>query len=75
MFRFENFPPKSVPSHGAIKALLRMGGVFAVAVGLLATGPAQAAELIKCAFPYWFGFAPTMEAIAVSAMASMVVAS
>ena len=49
-------------TRGAAKALLRMGGVLTVAVGLLATGPAQAAELIKCAFPYWFGFAPTMVA-------------
>ena len=24
--------------------------------------PAKAADLIKCAFPYWFGFAPTMVA-------------
>ena len=32
--------------------------------GLLLWGPtpAAAADLIKCAYPYWFGFAPTMVA-------------
>jgi NitT/TauT family transport system substrate-binding protein len=39
-----------------------MGGALAVVVGLFATGPAQAGELIKCAYPFWFGFAPTLVA-------------
>ena len=32
---------------------------LATAVVLGASIPANAAELIKCAYPYWFGFAPT----------------
>ncbi|MEX1109052.1 MAG: ABC transporter substrate-binding protein, partial [Dongiaceae bacterium] len=36
-----------------------------MAVGLLATAgaPAQAADEIRCAYPYWFGFAPVPVAI------------
>ena len=69
MKRLGNNSKRTVSTHGAAKALLRMGGVLAVAVGLFATGPAQAGELIKCAYPYGFGFAPTMVAEIVDAQA------
>ncbi len=44
---------------------LSFGAVSALALALIAAtpvAPAKAAELIKCAYPYWFGFAPTMVA-------------
>ncbi|MHA1601285.1 MAG: ABC transporter substrate-binding protein, partial [Alphaproteobacteria bacterium] len=62
MLRLGNSLPRYVSTRGVAKALLRMGGVLAVAAGLLGTGPAQAGELIKCVYPYWFGFAPTLVA-------------
>ena len=62
MFRLGNSLPLYVSTRGVAKSLLRMGGVLAVAAGLLGTGPAQAGDLIKCAYPYWFGFAPTLVA-------------
>ncbi|MCZ6637584.1 MAG: ABC transporter substrate-binding protein [Alphaproteobacteria bacterium] len=62
MVRFGNPPQRSASRHGATKTLLLMGGALAVVVGLFTTGPAQAGELIKCAYPYWFGFAPTLVA-------------
>ena len=33
-----------------------------LALGLLCTLPVQAQELIRCAFPFWFGFAPVFVA-------------
>lgn len=71
MNRFGNLQTQteSIVGHGATKTLSRMVGVLAVAAGLLTTGlvtePAQAQaapDVIKCAYPYWFGFAPTLVA-------------
>jgi NitT/TauT family transport system substrate-binding protein len=63
MIGLETFLPKLVSIRSTAKALSRVGGAVAVAVGLFATGPAQAAgDLIKCAYPFWFGFAPTLVA-------------
>jgi NitT/TauT family transport system substrate-binding protein len=62
MGRVSNFLLQGDPLSGAAKAVSRMGGVLAIAVGVLATGPTQAAETIKCVYPYWFGFAPTLVA-------------
>ena len=42
--------------------LLRVGGLCALTAGLLLggslVGGAQADDVIRCAYPYWFGFAP-----------------
>jgi NitT/TauT family transport system substrate-binding protein len=37
------------------------GAAIALTLGLFA-GQAQAADVIKCVYPYWFGFAPTLVA-------------
>jgi NitT/TauT family transport system substrate-binding protein len=43
----------------AISQLNPVRSIIAGAVLLLGAAPAHAADLIKCAYPYWFGFAPT----------------
>ncbi len=62
LVQFNKFPQNIVTTRGARKGLKRMAGVVAIAAGLLAGGQVQAADLIKCAYPYWFGFAPTLVA-------------
>jgi NitT/TauT family transport system substrate-binding protein len=41
---------------------LRAAAIAAVAASVFASAPAQAEDTIKCAYPYWFGFAPTLVA-------------
>ncbi|MGH6719319.1 MAG: ABC transporter substrate-binding protein [Alphaproteobacteria bacterium] len=45
----------------ALKGSLAAG--LAVALALLAAQPVSAADTIRCAYPYWFGFAPVPVAI------------
>ena len=62
MVQFMSSPQFSVVLRGARKKVVRMGGMVAVAMVLLVGPPAQAEDVIKCAYPYWFGFAPTLVA-------------
>jgi len=53
---------KMVHSKNFLKNTVALtGAAIALTLGLFA-GQAQAAELIKCVYPYWFGFAPTLVA-------------
>jgi len=45
-----------------LSRLTKLGLFLAIAFVSMSSGPARAADLIKCAYPYWFGFAPTQVA-------------
>ncbi len=60
---FKRFEGKSFAErHGAGRLSTMVAGIAvgaAIGIGTLMTAPAQAEEgVIRCAYPYWFGFAP-----------------